>query len=83
MRTSFYVRANAVSTLKRLLNIACGLTRADDTLPHRLEHEPFAAGGAAGKAPELPKMLDEYYEFRGWDKDGVPAESKLKELGLL
>jgi aldehyde:ferredoxin oxidoreductase len=79
-----FLRAGERSlNIKRLLNISCGLTRADDILPHRLEHEPFATGGAAGKAPELPKMLDEYYEFRGWDKDGVPAESKLKELGLL
>jgi aldehyde:ferredoxin oxidoreductase len=69
--------------VKRLLNISCGLTRADDTLPHRLEHEPFPTGGAAGKLPDLPKMLDEYYEFRGWGSDGVPGESKLKELGLL
>jgi aldehyde:ferredoxin oxidoreductase len=69
--------------VKRLLNISCGLTRADDTLPYRLEHEQFLTGGAAGKVPDLPKMLDEYYEFRGWGKDGVPEESKLKELDLL
>jgi aldehyde:ferredoxin oxidoreductase len=36
------------------------------------------AGGAAGKVPELSKMLDEYYGFRGWETDGVPSESKLK-----
>jgi aldehyde:ferredoxin oxidoreductase len=69
--------------VKRLLNISCGLTRADDTLPYRLEHEQFPTGGAAGKVPDLPKMLDEYYEFRGWGSNGVPGESKLKELGLL
>jgi len=69
--------------VKRMLNISCGLSRADDTLPYRLEHEQFPTGGAAGKVPDLPKMLDEYYEFRGWGSDGVPGESKLKELGLL
>jgi aldehyde:ferredoxin oxidoreductase len=69
--------------VKRMLNISCGLSRADDTLPYRLEHEQFPTGGAAGKVPDLPKMLDEYYEFRGWGSDGIPGESKLKELGLL
>jgi len=69
--------------LKRLLNLSCGLTRADDKLPYRLEHEPFPSGGAAGKVPDLPKMLDEYYEFRGWDGNGVPTQGKLQELGLL
>jgi aldehyde:ferredoxin oxidoreductase len=27
-------------------------------------------------------MLDEYYELRGWNKDGVPTPEKLIELGL-
>jgi aldehyde:ferredoxin oxidoreductase len=27
-------------------------------------------------------MLEEYYQFRGWDQDGVPMEAKLKELDL-
>lgn len=27
-------------------------------------------------------MLDEYYRFRGWDKEGVPTKKKLEELNL-
>jgi len=27
-------------------------------------------------------MLPEYYEIRGWDKDGVPTADKRKSLGL-
>ena len=27
-------------------------------------------------------MLEEYYEFRGWDKRGVPTAARLKMLGL-
>jgi aldehyde:ferredoxin oxidoreductase len=30
----------------------------------------------------LDEMLDEYYEARGWDKNGVPTDAKLKELGI-
>jgi aldehyde:ferredoxin oxidoreductase len=80
--TEFLMAGERSLNVKRLLNISCGLTRADDTLPYRLQHEPFSTGGAAGKVPDLPKMLDEYYEFRGWSKDGVPSGSKLRELGL-
>ena len=68
--------------LKRLLNVSCGVTRADDTLPRRFTHEPFDAGNSAGHVPDLARMLDEYYESRGWDKNGVPTPAKLAELGL-
>jgi aldehyde:ferredoxin oxidoreductase len=27
-------------------------------------------------------MLGEYYELRGWDKDGVPTAEKTAELGI-
>jgi len=27
-------------------------------------------------------LLDEYYQFRGWNKNGIPTPEKLKELGL-
>jgi aldehyde:ferredoxin oxidoreductase len=27
-------------------------------------------------------MLDDYYERRGWDKNGKPKREKLQELGL-
>jgi len=28
------------------------------------------------------KLLDEYYELHGWDKNGMPTEEALKKLGL-
>jgi aldehyde:ferredoxin oxidoreductase len=28
-------------------------------------------------------MLDPYYQARGWDRNGVPTEEKLRELGLV
>jgi aldehyde:ferredoxin oxidoreductase len=28
------------------------------------------------------KMRSEYYQIVGWDEDGIPTETKLKELGL-
>ncbi|VVB91030.1 Tungsten-containing aldehyde ferredoxin oxidoreductase [uncultured archaeon] len=63
--------------LERLFNIGAGFTRKDDTLPER-----FFGGGGINRA-EFEKALDEYYHFRGWSDEGVPAEEKLRELGLL
>ena len=63
-------------------NLNAGLTANDDTLPSRLLKEPIKTGASKGKLSRLPEMLPEYYELRGWDKNGVPTPSKLGELGL-
>jgi aldehyde:ferredoxin oxidoreductase len=67
---------------ERLFNLAAGFTRADDTLPPRLLHDPVPAGPSAGQVVDLPPMLDEYYISRGWDEGGVPSAVKLARLGL-
>ena len=71
-----------VWNLERLYNLREGFTRADDTLPARLLNEPSPAGPSAGFTVRLEPMLEEYYEFRGWDTDGVPTPVKLKILEL-
>lgn len=58
--------------LKRYINVALGVTRADDTLPVRIAHEPRPAGTAAGSLPDLAPMLEAYYRLRGWDEQGRP-----------
>ncbi len=63
--------------LERLFNIRAGFSRKDDTLPERF----FESGGI--NKQEFEKTIDEYYYFRGWDENGVPAEKRLKELNLL
>lgn len=71
-----------VWNLERLYNLREGFMRADDTLPLRLLNEPVAAGPSAGETVHLAPMLDEYYEFRGWNPEGVPLPAKLQALGL-
>lgn len=71
-----------IFNLKRLYNVACGVTATDDTLPRRLLTEPRPDGGAAGSLPDLDLMKREYYVYRGWSEDGVPGSAKLAELGL-
>jgi aldehyde:ferredoxin oxidoreductase len=68
--------------LKRAINSRLGLTRTNDKLPKALL-TPYKEGGSTGFVPDLPAMLDSYYEARGWDKaTGKPKIEKLIELGL-
>jgi aldehyde:ferredoxin oxidoreductase len=75
-----------MNNLARAFNVREGFTRSDDTLPERLMTEPLKAGASKGhliSKDDLDKMLDEYYEDRGWDiKTGAPTRKKLMELGL-
>jgi aldehyde:ferredoxin oxidoreductase len=71
-----------VWNMERLYNLREGFGRVDDTLPERLLKEPVPAGPSQGHTARLHMMLDEYYQFRGWDEEGVPGKDKLKELGL-
>ena len=56
--------------LERDFNNRAGFTSKDDNLPKRLLTEPAKTGPAKGKVSGLDKMLPEYYELRGWDKNG-------------
>ncbi|MDY6895681.1 MAG: aldehyde ferredoxin oxidoreductase C-terminal domain-containing protein, partial [Thermotogota bacterium] len=66
--------------IEKLFNLKAGFTRQDDTLPPRILSEPIKTGPSKGHVEDLGKMLDEYYQLRGWDKDSVPTDEKLKEL---
>jgi len=68
--------------MERLYNLREGFTKADDTLPKRILEEPISAGPSQGHTLRLAAMLEEYYQFRGWDENGVPKKIKLVELGL-
>jgi aldehyde:ferredoxin oxidoreductase len=75
-----------IYNLERLINTKRGVSRKDDILPCRVMNEPIPNGPAKGlyvSKEILDKMLDEYYELRGWNRDGLPTNEKLAELGLL
>jgi aldehyde:ferredoxin oxidoreductase len=63
-----------------------GLTRRDDDWPERFYREPWPTGPLKGRVAsreDTDRLLDEYYELRGWErKKGVPTRGKLVELGL-
>lgn len=68
--------------LERRWNERAGVGGTADTLPKRILEEPLPSGPAKGKVNRLGEMLPEYYQLRGWDKDGNVTPEKLKELGL-
>ncbi len=84
-RNDFLHIAGRVETLIRLFNLREGFTRKDDTLPYRTLFEPLPDGPARGQCigeENLNRMLDEYYACRGWDPDGVPTQSTLRQYDL-
>ena len=83
--SDFAVIADRIETLIRMFNNREGFTRKDDTLPERTLNEPLPDGPAQGRCigeENLNRMVDEYYEARGWNSEGVPTEATLKKYDL-
>jgi aldehyde:ferredoxin oxidoreductase len=60
--------------LIRALNIRRGMRREDEKPPE--DHWKK-------RDPEMEQhLLDEYYKFKGWNREGVPTERTLRELDL-
>lgn len=68
--------------LTKIFNVKNGFTRKDETMPDRIFEEKLEIDEAKLSKKEFEKMMDEYYEMRGWDENGVPKKEKLKELSL-
>jgi aldehyde:ferredoxin oxidoreductase len=71
-----------ISNLKRMYNVRMGITRKDDTLPERLLTQKRGTGTAADHLPDLQTMLADYYDYRGWDENGIPRKEMLVDLGI-
>jgi aldehyde:ferredoxin oxidoreductase len=74
-----------IYTLERMILSREGIRRKDDMMPERIFKEAVPSGPIKGKylTEEMyGEMLDEYYNERGWDGDGVPLEDTLDRLGL-
>jgi len=83
METDELLRAGErLINLERLILVREGISRKDDTLPKRFLKHPMPEGPSKGSTVELEEMLNEYYKERGWNSRGVPAKSKLKDLGI-
>ncbi len=74
-----------IYNLTRLFNLREGFTRKDDDVAYRCREDPLPDEPVKGRRltrEDLDYMLDDYYQIRGWDEQGVPTPKKLKELGL-
>ena len=72
-----------VMNIARAFNQREGFNRKDDKIPKRLMNDVINSGPGAGqKIPQeaFEKMLDEYYQTLGWDKDGMIPDSIIKTL---
>ena len=75
-----------IQNLMRLYINREGITRKQDDVPDRFYKEPLFRGAiqeSVVKKELINKLLDEFYELRGWDKEtGIPTREKTNELGL-
>lgn len=75
------IGARAV-TMKRLFNLRCGLKTEDELLPAPLL-TPHVESVTDDFVPDVEAQLDEYYEYREWNrKTGVPSDRALEKLDL-
>lgn len=71
-----------IYNLERMINIKLGFTGKDDTLPKRFLKEAIKIANKGEFVVDLDTMLQEYYEYRKWDKNGIPTKEKLRDLDL-
>ncbi len=86
--------AERACNLEKLVNVREGFARTDDAAPSVWFHPKLTPDGECllldyyGRRKldekDIERMLDEYYEERGWDPlTGIPTREKLARLGLL
>jgi len=74
-------RSKDLYDLTRAINMRFGISRKDDYPPERVFTLPMTEGPHAGKIlkrEDYEKILDLYYEKRGWSKEGLVDEKKLE-----
>jgi len=62
-----------------------GFGREWDYPPPRWYTDPVPTGPTKGKfvaKEDVEKLLDMYYDQRGWDRNGIPTQEKLEQVGL-
>ncbi len=67
----------------KAFNVKMGATRIDDMPSRGATWPPEKPLAMAGEASEtLGQTLDDYYDERGWNPDGIPTNTRLAALGL-
>ncbi|MFB0559636.1 MAG: aldehyde ferredoxin oxidoreductase family protein [Candidatus Lokiarchaeia archaeon] len=82
-----------ITNLQRMINVREGFSRKDDSYPAKWLEEPLRVGDMEFwwkdyymtkqyTKEDVERLIDDYYDERGWDQNGIPTKSTLKELGL-
>jgi aldehyde:ferredoxin oxidoreductase len=77
--------AERIYAVERAFLVREGVTRKDDVLRGKWGDESVPDGPFKGEIIDPEKwgrLLDEYYQVRGWDSMGIPTTSTLSALGL-
>jgi aldehyde:ferredoxin oxidoreductase len=67
--------------LERHMNVLCGVTSADDTLPGRFLNESQTKHKDLSVVPIGP-MVQAYYRKKGYDEHGIPRPQLLRKLHI-
>ncbi|MBN1315686.1 MAG: aldehyde ferredoxin oxidoreductase family protein [Anaerolineales bacterium] len=70
-----------IYTVEYAMQRRFGLGRKDDVVPDRFYEEATPDGDVVDREG-YQGMLDEYYDLRGYDRDGRPTRAKLEALDL-
>lgn len=82
MNVGKFIRCGERSyNVERAVNARFGISAEKDTLPKRLTDIPQDADNPKTRVP-LEQMKKTYYRARGWEKNGLPSEKKLRRLGI-
>ena len=84
-----FAAGERIITQERLFLVREGISREDDFPPQRYfeplvwqeDLKPEEKNLALDRA-SYERMLDEYYELHGWDREGKPFEKTIQRLGL-
>jgi len=73
-RDKMRIIASNIKDNTRRFNIREGLIPEDDRLPKRFYHEILPETGKVITEEQMEQLLKDYYEARGWDKQGRPHD---------
>lgn len=64
--------SSTIQSETRKFNLREGLDPKEDTLPKRFFDEPVGKEQKTLRREDFKKMLQDYYELRGWSSEGIP-----------
>lgn len=88
-KDDLFTAAERIFNVGKSFIVREGMTRQDDMPSERVFNEGVEGEHSVGPVPlprvdkqKFNKILDTYYQERGWDSNGKPAVKKLEELGI-